>query len=170
MVDEAVLELALQLGHLSQVNYDWLRSEMGLPSAPMRASSKSSAPANHPKTVSGARTSDARQAASAPKAPAVPNKPSWTKATGKAIGQLRYGGRLIRTLRLMTKPTNIQQIVEAFEERGWPRRIDDPLPGIANDPDRLRQALQSLNEGLERIRFHAQAGGRAIGWAPTSMS
>src|SRR6185437_4258881 len=167
-VDEAVLEVALILRHLSQTDYDWLRREMGLPSGPTTGGSKSSAPANHPKTVSGARTKDARQAASAPQAPAVPKKPAWTKATGKATGQLRYGGRLIRTFRLMGRPANIQQIVEAFEERGWPQRIDNPLPGIADDPDRLRQALQSLNDGLVRIRFHAQEGGRAIGWAPNS--
>jgi hypothetical protein len=136
-VDRAVLDVALGIGHLSQANYDWLLREMGIrPKAPRRP-----AP---------------------PKAKHESPVPSWNKATG----ELKYGDRLVRKIRVLADPSNIQRILDAFESRGWPQSIQDPLPG---DPDqhRLHLTLQSLNKGLERIRFHGQQGGRATYWSAT---
>ena len=90
----------------------------------------------------------------------APPVPAWDKNTG----ELRYGGKLIRRIRVMAKPSNIQRIVDAFQEEDWLRRIDNPLSGGA-DQHRLHLTLQSLNQGLEQIRFHGHEGGRAILWA-----
>jgi hypothetical protein len=85
--------------------------------------------------------------------------PSWRPD----LGQLLWGDRVIRDVRVMRKPSNIQLILDAFEAANWPPRIDDPLPDGPNQ-HRLHLTLQSLNSGLEVIRFHAQEGGSAIYW------
>ena len=54
-------------------------------------------------------------------------------------------------------------VLNAFEERGWPRRIDDPLPG-SSDPQRLRETIGSMNEGLAGIYFRADGFGRGVLW------
>jgi hypothetical protein len=90
----------------------------------------------------------------------MPPVPEWNAENG----ELRFRGKLVRTLRVGGRPTNIQRIVDAFQEEGWPTSIDNPLPGGPNQ-QRLHATLQSLNEGLKGIRFHGQRGGRAIRWA-----
>lgn len=136
-VDRAILDVAVGVGHLSQANYEWLLREMGLrPKAPNR---------------------------SAPPKPRRRQKspvPNWNRNTG----ELKYDDRVVREVRVMTNPSHIQRILDAFECRGWPRSITDPLPG-GPDQHRLHQALQSLNRGLKRIRFHGQQGGLAIYWS-----
>jgi hypothetical protein len=97
-----------------------------------------------------------KQRASCPKRPVVPD---WNKAKG----ELRFGGQLIRKIRVLAKPTNIQLIVDVFQEEGWPSSIDNPLSGGA-DQHRLHLTLQSLNQGVKRIRFHGHKGGNAIYW------
>jgi hypothetical protein len=85
--------------------------------------------------------------------------PCWHRDTGV----LTYGRHRIRKVRVMAEPSNIQCILDAFERSGWPRRIENPLPGIF-DQQRLHLALASLNRGLARVRFSSQEGGHAICW------
>lgn len=136
--DQAVLDVALGIDHLSQAKYEWLLRELGL----------------RQKTPNRSAPPKARRQ----KSP-VPN---WNPQTG----ELKYGDCLVRKVRVLANPSHIQRILDAFESRGWPRSITDPLP---DNPDqhRLHQALQSLNKGLERMRFHGQQGGRAIYWLAT---
>ena len=63
-------------------------------------------------------------------------------------------------------------ILSAFEQEGWPSRIDDPLileEGAAETKSkwRLRNTVNDLNRaqyGCIRIRFHLDGTGRGIRW------
>lgn len=66
-------------------------------------------------------------------------------------------------------PAPIQEaILAAFQEEGWPPRIDDPLPGRAEqDPKRrLNNAIKKLNGcRLARvIRFSGDGTGEGVKW------
>jgi hypothetical protein len=81
--------------------------------------------------------------------------------------QLWYGGRLVKQYR--NPAANQELLLTAFQEDGWPARIDDPLPpshGI--DPTvRLRQVVFALNhhQASPRLRFIADGTGRGVQWA-----
>jgi hypothetical protein len=60
-------------------------------------------------------------------------------------------------------------ILAVFEEEGWPRRIDDPLPpghGI-NPKVRLHESIARLNRNQvnRTIRFGGDGYGRGVRWA-----
>ena len=86
-----------------------------------------------------------------------PDHPCWEAKTG----ELRFGNRIVRRVRIMRVPTNIQKILDAFQDSGWPPQINNPL---TLGPQQLHQALRSLNYGLKKLRFHASGGGLAIYW------
>ncbi|MGC4005259.1 MAG: hypothetical protein QM811_19925 [Pirellulales bacterium] len=81
------------------------------------------------------------------KAPIFNDRPTWMRATGN----LFWGKRLIRRIRLGVA-TNLPIILDSFQELEWPERINDPMPGPANN-QRLHEAIKSLNRGLLQIRF-----------------
>jgi hypothetical protein len=85
--------------------------------------------------------------------------PTWHPESG----ELRLQDRVIRRIRVMASPSNIQRILDSFEAADWPSRIDGPLTH-GTDPQRLHQAVLFLNEGLKAIRFHVQKGGQAVTW------
>ena len=68
---------------------------------------------------------------------------------------------MIRPVRVLRNPSNIQHVLDSFESAGWPSRIDNPL-GLGQE--QLHQTLRSLNRGLKAIRFHAQEGAEAVVW------
>jgi hypothetical protein len=73
---------------------------------------------------------------------ALLRKPRWDSSTR----ELWLGRQLIKRF---TQPApNQERILAAFQEEGWPRRIDDPLPGDGrvDQHNRLREAVRSLNE------------------------
>jgi hypothetical protein len=70
--------------------------------------------------------------------------PTWDPDTG----ELRWQGRRARHVRVLGKQTNIKIILDTFQAAGRPARIDNPLPGQP-DPQRLHQAVYSLNAGLQ---------------------
>ncbi len=84
------------------------------------------------------------------------NQPSWNPDRG----ELKLGDCVIRSVRVLQIPSNIQQILDAFQTQGWPSRIDNPS-GLS---EQLHQTLRSLNRGLKRIRFHSQEGAQSIVW------
>lgn len=90
---------------------------------------------------------------------AASDRPQWHRE----IGELRFGKRLLRRVRRMSPPTNIEQILDAFEEAGWPTEIENPLP-YQQVQQQLHQALRTLNKDLKKIRFHSRSGGRFIFW------
>lgn len=80
-------------------------------------------------------------------------------------GELWFAGQCIRS-RKRPAP-NQELILEAFEEEGWPLRIDDPLLGGCDDPRaRLHDALRQLNARLRPrlIEFFRDGTGQGIGW------
>lgn len=82
------------------------------------------------------------------------------------LRELRVGHVLVKRFRQPS--TNQERILLAFEEEGWPPRIDDPLPP---DPQhdtkqRLRTTLKSLNRNEQHglIRFHSDGTGQGVLW------
>jgi hypothetical protein len=80
--------------------------------------------------------------------------------------ELRLGSQLVKVFKL---PSPMQEaIFMAFEEEGWPPRIDDPLP---SHPDllpkrRLHDTIKSLNRNQKNplIRFMGDGTGEGIRW------
>jgi len=80
--------------------------------------------------------------------------------------QLRLGSVLVKEF---TQPAEIQELVfRAFEEEGWTRRIDDPLPPAMNQvpKTRLHNTIRNLNRGMKNwlIRFGGGGDGESICW------
>src|SRR5262245_33462777 len=77
---------------------------------------------------------------------------------------LTVSGRIAKQLR---RPAASQvTILNVFEESGWPRAIDDPLPPRP-DMDakrRLHDTVTNLNRGLALIRFHGNGDGQSVYW------
>ena len=90
-------------------------------------------------------------------------RPHWDVESG----ELRLGGRIIRRVKIRRVPSNIQQVLDSFQEAGWPTRIENP---VGDDQHQLHLTLQSLNRRLDLIRFHSHEGGRAISWGHTAAS
>lgn len=88
--------------------------------------------------------------------------PSWNAESGELV----WGNRTVRRVRIFRVPSNVQLILDAFQQAGWPTRIDNPLPH-GPDAQKLHQALFSLNKGLKRLAFCSQEGGTAISWSTT---
>jgi hypothetical protein len=58
------------------------------------------------------------------------------------------------------------RILKAFQEEGWPVRIDDPLPfqkGI-DSKSRLRDTVKALNRSQQVLRFHLDGTGEGVRW------
>jgi hypothetical protein len=80
--------------------------------------------------------------------------------------ELWVGGVLIKSFRV---PAEIQEtILAAFEEDGWPFRIDDPLPQAPdiNPKRRLHAAIQCLNRNQKAplLHFCGDGRGRGVRW------
>ncbi len=83
--------------------------------------------------------------------------PAWDKERG----ELRVGSELAK--RLQPKARNQILILCAFQECGWPWRVDDPLPHPPDD-QRLRQTVSDLNDRLKILRFYCDGTGKGITW------
>jgi len=89
-------------------------------------------------------------------------RPHWDAEKRK----LTLGGRLVKHFRT---PANCQELIlAAFEEEGWPVRVDDPLPQVDNrEPtERLHDAVRRLNGKQQevRINFLRDGKGQGICW------
>jgi hypothetical protein len=88
-------------------------------------------------------------------------RPSWDAARR----ELRLGSLVVKRFR---QPACCQEtILAAFEEDGWPPRIDNPLPGDGDTGavDRLNEAVKKLNRGTRRLlRFLSDGAGLGILW------
>jgi hypothetical protein len=80
--------------------------------------------------------------------------------------ELRLGDVVVKQFKVPA--ANQERILAAFEEEGWPVRIDDPLPPIADqDPKaRLHDTIVSLNRNQKhpRIRFSGDGSGQGVRW------
>jgi hypothetical protein len=89
-------------------------------------------------------------------------KPTWDSVRR----ELRVGTVVVKRFR--QPAPNQEQILEAFEEDGWPPRIYDPLwPAPEQDGTRrLHSTISNLNRGLEPalIRFTGGGDGQSVSW------
>lgn len=85
--------------------------------------------------------------------------PRWLARTG----ELWFEGRVVRRIRNQAKASTIVRILDAFELCGWPPTIDDPVTA-GGDSTKRRRAVESLNDGLERIRFACAGDGESFRW------
>lgn len=85
--------------------------------------------------------------------------------------ELRYIGALVKQYKLPSP--NQEYILMAFEEDGWPPRIDDPLPPHpeAEPKQRLRETIRSLNRNQRErlVRFMGDGTGEGVLWEPFSQ-
>ena len=80
--------------------------------------------------------------------------------------ELRIGGRLVK--RFKWPATNQETVLAAFEEEGWRRRIDDPLPPVPDQLStrRLSETIKQLNRHQKNalIRFRGDGTGEGVTW------
>jgi hypothetical protein len=89
-------------------------------------------------------------------------RPKWDRDRR----ELRLDGELVKVFKL---PSPMQEaILAAFEEEGWPPRIDDPLPMHPEmlPKRRLHDTVKSLNRNQKcnLIRFMGDGTGEGIRW------
>ena len=82
---------------------------------------------------------------------------------------LRFDEQIVK--RFKWRAANQEAILSAFEEEGWPRRIDDPLSPLHDqDPKRrLSDTIKGLNKKQinQLIRFRGDGTGEGIIWEAT---
>jgi len=87
-------------------------------------------------------------------------KPCWDKSRR----ELRLRSLLIK--RFKVPAPNQERVLDAFQEDGWPSRIDDPLPPSGNRPakQRLRETVACLNrhQSTACLRFESDGNGLGI--------
>ena len=91
-------------------------------------------------------------------------KPRWDRERR----EFWFGDRLCKTFR--QPAPNQTRILDAFEECGWPPRIDDPLPP-RRDSDR-RQRLADAAKGLNNngvVRFELDGTTEGVLWKPVAQ-
>jgi hypothetical protein len=80
--------------------------------------------------------------------------------------ELRVGKIVVKRYRLPSP--NQQAILMALEEEGWPPRIDDPLPMVAelDAKQRLHDTIKNLNRHQHRrcLRFFGDGTGQGVCW------
>ena len=81
------------------------------------------------------------------------------------VSELWFDGELIKKIRRPTQARNQIPVLTAFQELGWPSRIDSPLSKTC----RLGDVVRFLNKKrpkvrLERIQFERDGTGEGIRW------
>ena len=82
--------------------------------------------------------------------------------------QLWYANRMVREFH--PSAFNLMLLLRAFQEDGWPPKIDDPLERSTSKDrsGRLRKAIEGLNKAQRTLRFWADGTGESIRWEPRS--
>jgi hypothetical protein len=105
--------------------------------------------------------------ASAPRPEAVGGPPPCVQPTWDArCRHLHLGGVSIKRFR--TPASNQETILAAFQEEGWPERIDDPLPPSPKimPKRRLHDTINGLNRNQVNrlIHFFGNGQGNGVCW------
>ncbi len=91
--------------------------------------------------------------------------PHWDKVDRR----LTWRGQVVFHFKGRLAPV-VQRILDAFQEQGWTRCIDDPLPGVhGKDPkQRLRAAIENMNRRQinHLLRFRTNGTADGISWEP----
>ena len=84
--------------------------------------------------------------------------------------ELRVGGTVVK--RFKQAASNQVLVLDAFEEEGWPPRIDDPLPprGEQDRKRRVHTTISNLNRGhlCRLLHFGGGGDGESICWSLVS--
>jgi hypothetical protein len=89
-----------------------------------------------------------------------PDAPHWDPQRR----ELRYRGTLCKQYR--QSAVNQTRILDAFQEAGWPNRIDDPIPPQRGSDHRQRvaDAVRGLNHQNDCVRFELDGTREGILW------
>ena len=83
-------------------------------------------------------------------------------------GTLSFDGQVIRQFH--RKAEHQRPILQAFQDTGWPRRLENVLARLMpwDSPRRLSDAVTELNEQqtTKRIHFWVERGTHAVHWEP----
>jgi hypothetical protein len=90
-----------------------------------------------------------------------------TPVWNKDLCELTYRGTVIRQVKRPKVAKNVVRVLDAFQEDGWPDRIDDPLAPSKNQ-QRLHETIKRLNDNLDVIRFRSDGTGQGIVWELTA--
>ena len=100
-----------------------------------------------------------------PKNASPPSRPCWDRDRQ----ELRVGTLIVKQFKVPAP--NQETILAAFQEEGWPHRIDDPIPPHPDkEPKRrLHDTIISLNRNQRTplIRFLGDGSGQGVRWEPT---
>jgi len=99
----------------------------------------------------------------APVEAAAASVPTWDRHRQ----ELRVGSMVVKEFKLPSP--NQETILAAFEEEGWPPRIDDPLPPNGRSGSsrrRLHDTIKSLNRHQKQrlIQFAGDGTGEGVRW------
>jgi hypothetical protein len=84
-------------------------------------------------------------------------KPVWNAETNK----LSFHGKVVREVRAGHIAGRIRPILDQFQASDWVERVDAPRNF---DPQTVREAVKSLNDGLRVIRFRSDGTGGGVIW------
>jgi hypothetical protein len=86
--------------------------------------------------------------------------------------ELWLGGVLVKEFHVRAEAQ--ETILQSFQELGWKKKIDDPLPHIPGvDPKRrLHHAIRNLNRHQKRplLHFFGDGTGTRVGWCDGETS
>jgi hypothetical protein len=106
------------------------------------------------------RLNSLQNAGSSPQPTRPISRPLWVAA----IRELSIDGKLVK--RFKWQAVNQETVLSAFQEDGWPRVIDDPLPPKPQQDSkrRLHDTIKALNRNQNKMRFHGNGTGQGIRW------
>ena len=88
--------------------------------------------------------------------------PNWDRDSRTFM----VGDHLVKQFRVPSP--NQEAVLDAFQEEGWPRSIDDPLPPVPDQHPkrRLRDTIRCLNTNqlANKIRFRGDGTGQRVFW------
>ena len=84
-------------------------------------------------------------------------KTAWDRIKG----ELSFDGETVRTIRCIGIAKNVVLVLDTFQELGWPDRVDSPL---SPNSQKHHATIDSLNNGLSRLRFKSDGEGKGFIW------
>jgi hypothetical protein len=85
--------------------------------------------------------------------------------------ELRLGRLLVKSFKVPA--ANQELVLAAFQEEGWPTRIDDPIPPRPDQDSkrRLHDTINALNRCQRNalIRFQGDGSGQGVRWEPSRL-